>query len=528
MTGIKRDKKSFIPSAGKTVLAAGAIATMMATSALAAGWQQEGDDWYYLDSTGSYVTDSWKVSDGKYYYLGSDGTLSKNTLIEDGDYYYYVGSDGAMVTNSWKAVATDDDNYDGYAWYYFRESGKAYTDTSSPVTISGHKYMFDDEGKMLYGYVDESGEMIDVSSDAQAVYEAVWYFGTKDSGAMVTGWHEYEQDLASSDDTYEDYSSIWFYFKSENGKKLTDTTKVINSYRYTFDANGVMISGWADDTSTSSTTSSSSNVYRYSDLTSGAIKKNSWVKAIPSEEMNEDDYNDSTYRWFYTNSSGYVITSQSKKINSKWYFFDENGIMQSGLMVLDESSISSCTSGESLDEDDYSADDIYKLVEDEDYAEYVDDGNLNLYYFGDEDSGAMKKDGTVNITLEDDTYTFYFNSNGRAYNGIKSKKYYKCGILQKASSDKKYELVEYGTTNEYVLVSTSGSIVTSGYVKDADDNYYAINDGTVAYIEADDLASKVAAAYKSDGMDGSFKYNSKTYYVTDYIDSDNDVFDLYS
>lgn len=517
----KTKRKKSLGTAGKTVLAAGALATMMATSALASGWEQEGDDWYYLDSSGSYVTDSWKSSDGKYYYLGSDGTMAKNTLIEDGDYYYYVGSDGAMVTNAWRAVATDDENYDGYAWYYFRETGKAYADTSSPVTISGNKYMFDENGQMLYGYVDENGEMIDVSDSADNVYEAVWYFGGKDSGAMVTGWHEYEQDLASADDTYEDYSSIWFYFKSENGKKLTDTTKVINSYRYTFDTNGVMISGWAEASSSTTSTSTSSGTYRYSDLSSGAIKKNSWIQAIPSEDMGDgSDYEDGTYRWFYTNSSGCVITNQAKKINSKWYFFDEDGIMQSGLLVLDGSSISSCEKiDEDLDEDEVTAEDIYDLG-DEDY-----EGDLNLYYFGEETSGAMKKDGTVNITLEDDTYTFYFNSSGKAYNGIKSKKYYKYGILQKADSDIKYTLVEYGKTGTYLLVSQSGSIVSSGYVKDGDENYYAIHDGKVAKIAADDLAAKAAAAYKSGGKDSDFTYNSETYYTSEYVTAE---YDLYS
>ena len=512
MIANKINKKKRLNAAGKTVLAAGALATLMATSALASGWEKDGDDWYYLDSSGSYVTDSWKTSDGKYYYLGSDGTMARNTLIEDGDNYYYVGSDGAMITNAWKAVATDDENYeDGYAWYYFRETGKAYVDTSSPVTIGGNKYMFDEYGQMLYGYVDESGEMIDVSDSADNVYEAVWYFGTKDSGAMVTGWHEYEEDLASQDDTYEDYSSIWFYFKTENGKKLTDTTKVINSYRYTFDSNGVMISGWDENASSSST----STQYRYSDLTSGSIKKNSWVQAIPTEEMNEEDYDAGTYRWFYTNSSGYVIANQAKKINSHWYFFNQYGIMQSGLLVLDGSSISSCTEVvEDLDEDEVSASDIYALGDE-------NDGDLNLYYFGDETSGAMKKDGTVNITLEDDTYTFYFNSNGKAYNGIKSKKYYKYGILQKASSDTNYELVEYGDTDTYVLVSQSGSIISSGYVKDGDENYYSIHSGKVAKIPADDLAAKAAAAYKAGNS--TFTSSSTTYNTKDYVSEEYDL-----
>ncbi len=506
---------------GKVALTASAVAAMMATTALASGWTQEGDAWYYLDSSGNYVTDTWESSNGKYYYLNSDGTMATNTLIQDDDDYYYVGSDGAMVTNTWKAVATEDENYDGYAWYYFKSTGKAYVDTSNPVTIGNNKYMFDDEGQMLYGYVDESGEMIDVSESAEDVYNAVWYFGEADSGAMVTGWHEYEEDLISVDENYEDYTTIWFYFKTENGKKLTDTTKVINSVRYTFDDNGVMTSGWSSTSSTtassSSSTSSTSNLMRFSDLTSGAIKKNSWVKAIPSEEMDEEDYEDGTYRWFYTNGSGYVITSKAKKISSKWYFFNDYGIMQSGLLILDDDSISSCTSiVEDLDADEVSADDIYDLGADS-------DGELNLYYFGSEDSGAMTKGSSVNIDLEDDTYTFYFDSDGCAYNGIKSKKYYKYGILQKASSDTKYELVQYGDTSTYVLVSSAGSVVTSGTVKDNDDNYYAIYDGVVAYIPEDDLASKAAAAYKAGNE--TFTYDSTTYTTADYVSAE---YTLYS
>ena len=500
------------PSVGKIAMTAAAIATMMATSAFASGWTQEGDSWYYLDSNGDYVTDSWESSGSNYYYLGSDGTMATNTLIEDGENYYYVGADGAMVTNSWKAVATDDDNYDGYAWYYFKSTGKAYTDTTSPVTIGGNKYMFDSEGKMLYGYVDESGQMLDISENAENVYDAMWYFGGADDGAMVTGWHQFEEDLSGLNDNYEDYTSFWLYFRTENGKKLTDTTKVINSYRYTFDSNGIMTSGWETNAS-SSTTATTSSTIRYSDLTSGAIKKNSWVKAIPSEEMDEDDYNEGTSRWFYTNSSGYIITNQAKKISSKWYFFNEYGIMQSGLLILDDDTISDCTSiVEDLDADEITAEDIYSLGD-------ATGGDLNLYYFGSDDSnGAMTKDGTVSIALEDDTYTFYFNSNGRAYNGIKSKKYYKYGILQKASSDTNYQLVEYGTTGTYVLVSQSGTIVTSGYVKDADENYYAIYDGVVAYIPGDDLAAKAAAAYKSGNE--TFTYSSTTYNTADFVSAE--------
>ena len=60
--------------------------------------------------------------------------------------------------------------------------------------------------------------------------------------------------------------------------------------------------------------------------------------------------------------------------------------------------------------------------------------------------------------------------------------------------------------------------MTSGYVKDADENYYAIYDGVVAYIPGDDLAAKAAAAYKSGNE--TFTYSSTTYNTADFVSAE--------
>ena len=55
-------------------------------------------------------------------------------------------------------------------------------------TINGKKYAFDDEGKMLYGWVSEdNAERVD-DTDGDGFKEGTYYFGGEDDGAMTVGW----------------------------------------------------------------------------------------------------------------------------------------------------------------------------------------------------------------------------------------------------------------------------------------------------------------------------------------------------
>ena len=147
------------------VLSASALLAMGAsmTSFAATGWTQEDGTWYYYDRDGSRVTDEWKKSGNYWFWLDDDGEMATDMLVEDDDDYYYVDVNGVMVTNRWVAVdnedAGDEDEPDQY-WYYFQSNGKAYkgSDNSSTTkfkTINGKKYAFDDEGRMLYGWVQD-------------------------------------------------------------------------------------------------------------------------------------------------------------------------------------------------------------------------------------------------------------------------------------------------------------------------------------------------------------------------------------
>ncbi|MDO4264957.1 MAG: hypothetical protein Q4C63_00615, partial [Eubacteriales bacterium] len=464
----------------------------------ARGWVEENGTWYYYSSDDDYVTDEWKKSGNSWFWLDEDGAMATDQLIEDDDNYYYVNANGAMVTNSWVAIEPDDDDDDEDApdhyWYYFGSNGKAYKASSSSSTdikkksINGKTYGFDSEGKMLYGWVDENGDKL---TDESPFEDALYYFGDSDDGAMHTGWLQY-MDGSDLRDDYEDLSEIWFYFDTSTGKKKSSGDKTVNSRKYHFDENGVMVSewGWDDEASTASSTSNA-NIDRkyYNADTDGHLSKKAWIWAIPSEDTNEGDYEDDTYRWFYADNSGNTVVDQIKKINGKRYVFADDGIMKAGLVVIDTTTNTYVDTVDVDGTDGTELRDEGKYTSDDDGDEKTLGANEILYYFGDEETdGSMKTGKNYKLEFEDGTYTLAFETSGKGMNKKDSSKIYKNGILAAASTDDKYDVVEFN--DGYYLVGTSGSIVKKKkYVKDADDNYYAVYgaDKAEQYIDGTDL-----------------------------------------
>ena len=466
------------------VLSAAALLAIGAsmTSFAARGWQEENGTWYYYNTDDDYVTDEWKKSGNNWFWLNEDGEMATDALIEDGDNYYYVNANGAMVTNSWVAVEPDDDDYEedtpDHYWYYFGSNGKAYKASSSSdgvkkKTINGKTYGFDTEGKMLFGWVNESGDRI---TDESPFEEAMYYFGDSDDGAMQTGWLLYT-DGSDLKEEYDDLSELWFWFnpsngemkKAEAGKDSVD--KTINGRKYRFDENGVMMSEWGWDA-----TISSASLKYFNGDTDGHMTKKGWIWAIPDEDYIQSDYEDDTYRWFYADGSGNAETDKIKKINGKKYLFDSYGRMKSGLVLVEDGKFvglidTDATDGKAL-RDGVEADIAYDSEDDPNPM--VDNENVFLYYFGDEETdGSMKTGKNIKVEFQDDTYTMAFETSGKGMNKKDGSKLYKNGFLATASSDNKYEVVDF--EDGHYLVGTSGTIVKKGkYVKDADDNYYAV------------------------------------------------------
>ena len=505
------------------------------TSFAATGWAEEDGTWVYYDRNGDKVTDKWAKSGNNWYYLDSNGEMAVDQLIEDGDNYYYVDVNGVMAANQWVAIdnedAGDDDEPEHY-WYYFQANGKALkqgdSDTVSLKTVNGKKYAFDDEGKMLYGWVSsDNAERID-NTDDDAFKDGVYYFGGEDDGAMTTGWLliDVSYDEATNDDykytapTFndDDDQTRWFYFKS-NGKKLyadngeRTKDKTINGKKYAFDEYGAMVAEWsldeddekkASDTEAqeAASTASTSEAWEgngkyakytqawkyYNSVEDGSRVSKGWFKVVPAEMLNKEKYDDDEESWYYADGSGNLYAGEFKTIKGKKYAFRNDGRMLTGLKFIKE--------GDEDFADVKADDDDSRPFYNED--DFFDGENTNFYF---EKSGGKK---------------------GAGVTGEKDDKLYQSGMLLKADSDDKYIVVDKATktvngktvvtydklddakdfmdqddvvaTNllenttadtrvnignnsnkkaEYVLVNTSGKVIDSkGKNKDGNDYYY--------------------------------------------------------
>ena len=466
------------------------------TSFAATGWAEEDGTWAYYNRDGERATDSWKKSGNNWYYLDSDGEMAIDQLIEDGDNYYYVDINGVMASNQWVAIENEDageDDEPEHYWYYFQANGKALTngdnDKVSLKTINGKKYAFDDEGKMLYGWVDDaSAERLD-NTDGDGFKDADYYFGGEDDGAMTTGWLQIDitYDEAINDDykytaaafNDDEDQTRWFYFKS-NGKMIKsdegDRTKdkTINGKKYAFDQYGAMVAEWSLDSddekdasdnvghyaaSTNQTVASVSEAWQgkgnyaqyskawkyFNSVEDGARVSKGWFKVVPAEYLNEGKYDDDEDFWYYADGSGNLYAGEFKTIKGKKYAFRNDGRMLTGLKFI-------------LEDDDndnltvYADDDTPNFDNEEDFLDnavaFYEPGGYKCYYFGGGDDGAMRTNKTT-VEIDGENHNFYFEKSGSkkgaGVTGEKDDKLYQSGMLLKADSDDKYVVVDKTT-----------------------------------------------------------------------------------
>ena len=345
---------------------------------------------------------------------------------------------------------------------------------------------------MLFGYVEDGSYNI-VNDDEDPILHADYYFGTNEDGARHSGWLQYTDALADKDEDY-----YWFYFNTSNGKKVVGTTKNVNGKKYSFDGEGIMEFKW----NTASFGEKTGTAW-YGKLEDGSLAKNRWIwnKPYGAEDGAKldstiADNDDETERWFRTDASGQLVKGQTKKINSKWYAFDEDGVMRTGLIRLSQPSVS----GAKITDSETQCYDSDVITGKEIKAETDANAARSLHYFSeDEEKDGSMKTGTMKIELADDEYTFCFTkTTGAAKHGYdsSSKKVYNNGILLKAGDDKycvvaNPDVVE-GTKDKYLVGSTGNVVKAVNKYKDANDMYFIIcKDGEI-YKTYDEDAAKAA------------------------------------
>lgn len=446
--------------------ASAALALGSAFTAFASEWTNEDGEWAYKNNSGEYVKDSWQEDGGVSYYLGSDGYMLRSSLINVNDSYYYVNSSGAMVKNEWRQLnntAWQSQTAEDTNWYYFDEKGRALRSKDGKATIQtigNKKYIFDEFGRMLTGWITESAEM---ATEEDGWQQAIYYAdGEEGGGALLTNAWLYTtvHDDSNEDDTDPSY---WFYF-SAGGKKKVSDQETISGKKYYFNEHGAAQTGWVQE--------NGSDKWHYYGEDEDCSLRTDWFEAIPAEELHSEAHSDGTAYWFYASSKGDLTTSQIKTISGKSYAFNEYGELLTGLYKLnvDDKTITT-----------------YDEIESEDELPAEGDTEWGVYFFN-ETNGEMRT-GTQNVELDGETYTYYFKTSGstkgRGIDGIDGNYIYSNGKRLKAESGTKYQAVTYN--GDRYLVNTSGTLAKKKTnVTDSDGIYYCTDsNGKITYEESE-------------------------------------------
>ena len=487
---MRKQTKVVAVASAAALLAIGASMTSFA----ATGWVEEDGTWYFYDNDGNRVEDAWKKSGENWYWLDGEegGAMAMEKIVEDDDDIYYVDANGVMVRNTWVKVVNEEQDEDEdpaeYHYYYMQSNGKAYKASDRGAirfrTIDGKRYAFDEDGKMLYGWVNDSGER---QSDDDGWETATYYLGNWDEGDMKIGW----QKIYVYDGDEDDDMEHWFNFKS-NGKKRSSKTsdsdgvgivkeEKINGQKYGFDSRGVMVYEWTLATNANATKASSSSWKYFGSAEDGARVTKGWFKVVAPSEDNDnvfktgygsgdsdtfatEDADDENERWYYANGDGNLEVGKIKKIKGKYYGFRPEGdskaaAMLSGLVLLEvnpstgdilyvfDDGVDSDELSDLLDWDGFETSDVPPIVQN--ILDHVDNlNNVSLYYFGDEETDGAMKTGATTVTIDGESYNFLFNktggveSKGKGLTGLDDNKYiYKFGCRIKAGSDDKYQVV---------------------------------------------------------------------------------------
>lgn len=219
---------------------------------------EDGEDdtaWYYFGANGKAYTagssgkTTFKTINGKKYAFDSEGRMlygwvdEESQRVDDDDAWrtgvYYLGEngDGAMPVNEWRRLEVEDeenedDDFDGYYWFYFGSNGKKVQDTTK--TINGRKYRFLENGNAEFNWYLKA-------SDSTAS-ESNIYYNEPDQCWMASGWFKTVPGEHIDQEAYDNGDEYWFY-ALKDGEVVTSQIKKINGYYYGFNEKGEMLEG---------------------------------------------------------------------------------------------------------------------------------------------------------------------------------------------------------------------------------------------------------------------------------------------
>ena len=182
-------------------------------------------------------------------------------------------------------------------------------------------------------YVGEDGELVTnswVEHDGNMYY--IGSAGTK----TINAWKE----LTPYED--EDADTEWYYFGAA-GKRVENTKKAIASDVYGtetfyFDGEGKVIYGWVEKTAAGYEQADGDEVVKDLIYTNerGARVEKRWFQAYePSVNVEEDDLDGVSQKWYYAKSLGSLVNGKQNSITGATYLFNNDCEMVTGWVAAD-------------------------------------------------------------------------------------------------------------------------------------------------------------------------------------------------
>lgn len=297
---------------------AGKKYTQKSSPGYVTGWKQINGQWYYFNKTGIMQT-GWITVSGKTYFLMPDGTRQTGWIKSKGS-FYYLNKNGVMQKNKWVDKR------------YLLSSGAC---AFGFITIGDSTYYLNpstgikETGKIKYDgnhyYFSKKGVM----QKNKWVCNGTCY--ASNSGALLKGINAVGNAV---------------YFFNNNGKKVTQKLKTIDSNTYYFLPNG--------KAAKEIRVKIGSNFYYF--LKSGIMATNTWIGSkyyansdgvlTEPEKPNESEANDPPKQtgWeiqddnkYYYDSDGNLVTGW-QIISGSRYYFAPDGVMQTGVQSINGSS----------------------------------------------------------------------------------------------------------------------------------------------------------------------------------------------
>ena len=468
-------------------------------------WVQDGSNWKFQLSDGSYLKSSFITVDGKTYYLNSSGNRVTG-LCYIGAGRYFFNSDGSMATKTWKTISgktyyfTSSGQavvglcYIGSSRYYFDTDGSMCTDLW--VEVSGKRYYFASDGKAATGFQTIDGRRYYFNTDGSVCIKSwatidgkKYYFNS--SGQAVTGLvyigsfrYYFNSDGTMVSKAWKTIDSSTYYFNS-SGRAVTGLV-YIGSSRYYFDNDGSMLKEqWITvDSNKYYLTKEGSVAVGLRDVdgkmyyfnTDGTVSAKTWAEVDGKKYF----FNSSgqavtglvyigTARYYF-NSDGTMVSRAWETVGSSTYYFNSSGCAVTGLVYIGSSRYYFDSDGSMLKEQWITVDsNKYYLTKEGSVAVGLRDVDGKMYYFN--------TDGTVSAKTwaEVDGKKYFFNSSGQAVTGlvyIGTARYY-------FNSDGTMVSEAWETVGSSTYYFNSSGRAVTGLVYIGSSRYYFNSDGSM-------------------------------------------------